>query len=143
MTSYLLDVNVLISLIDFDHQHHSRSRGWFNRRELHAWHTSPTVESGALRISMNKHVLGDRFTAAMIIGAIGNLTALPGWTLIPEDISILDASIFDHDHITSRHQVTDTYLLALAARHDAILATLDQKLATTAVKLPNAKVHVI
>jgi hypothetical protein len=44
----------------------------------------------------------------------------------PDDVSYVDA---DLSHVTGHRQVTDAYLVALARRHDAKLATLDQPLA--------------
>ena len=52
----------------------------------------------------------------------------------PDDISIADESVFHHRHILSPKQMTDIYLLALAVKHDGVLATFDRG-------IPLASVH--
>lgn len=62
---------------------------------------------------------------------------------IADDLSILDSMVFDHEQMRTSRQITDTYLLALAAHHDAVLATFDRRIVTDAVRLPNASIHPI
>lgn len=62
---------------------------------------------------------------------------------VPDDISLLDETIFRIDRLRSSKQVTDAYLLALAAHHGASLATFDARIATDAVRLPEAQIFLI
>ena len=43
----------------------------------------------------------------------------------PDDISLLDTDFFDRDGILGPRQITDVYLLALAAKHGGRLVTMD------------------
>jgi predicted nucleic acid-binding protein len=57
--------------------------------------------------------------------------ALPGHDFWPDDLSAADAfgrGVFPASH----RQVTDAYLLALAAARDGVLATLDRGIAALA-----------
>jgi len=50
MTTYLLDVNVLIALIDPAHVQHDAAHAWFASTGQHSWATCPLTENGVLRI---------------------------------------------------------------------------------------------
>ncbi len=52
----------------------------------------------------------------------------------PDDISVADDSIFDSKLIAGPRQVTDIYLLGLAARHKGTLVSFDRSLAWQAVR---------
>ncbi len=43
----------------------------------------------------------------------------------PDHISLLDTDFFDRDGILGPRQITDVYLLALAAKHGGRLVTMD------------------
>lgn len=55
-------------------------------------------------------------------------------------MSILDADAFESNKIRSATQITNTYLLGLAAQHQAVLATFDRKLISDSVRSPNAEI---
>jgi toxin-antitoxin system PIN domain toxin len=143
MTLYLLDVNVVVSLIIRTHSHYPKASDWFLSEGQDNWCTCPIVENGALRVSLNTLIDGAPLPASLIVGAIDNLKSRGQHVFLPDDISILDITVFDHDLIATKNQITDTYVLALAAKHDAVLATFDRKLATGAVRLSNAKVRLL
>ena len=46
----LLDVNVLIALLDSDHLHHGRARGWLKENIKHGWASCPLTQNGCIRI---------------------------------------------------------------------------------------------
>jgi toxin-antitoxin system PIN domain toxin len=143
MTLYLLDVNVVVSLINRTHSHYPEASDWFLSEGQDNWCTCPIVENGALRVSLNTLIDGAPLSASLIVGAIDNLKSRGQHVFLPDDISILNTTDFDHNLITTKKQITDTYLLALAAKHDAVLATLDKRIVTTAVRFPNARIHTI
>jgi len=70
---------------------------------------------------------------AIVAEILRKLRALPGHVFWADDISLMDA-----DHVYARKllaskQVTDSYLLALAAANAGALARLDRRLSTSAV----------
>jgi uncharacterized protein len=59
---------------------------------------------------------------------------LPGHAFWPDDVSLLDAAVFDHTRLLGRRQITDIYLLALAVKHGGRLVTLDAGISVGAVR---------
>lgn len=55
---HLLDVNVLIALIDEDHDLHDRAIAWFSRDPQRAWATCPITENGFVRIIGHRNYPG-------------------------------------------------------------------------------------
>ena len=46
----LLDVNVLIALLDSDHLHHGRAKGWLKENIKYGWASCPLTQNGCIRI---------------------------------------------------------------------------------------------
>lgn len=61
------------------------------------------------------------------------MCSLDGHVFWSDDISLLDEGKVDSTRLLNAAQTTDSYLLALAQAHGGQLATLDRRLATTAV----------
>ncbi|MDO9124550.1 MAG: VapC toxin family PIN domain ribonuclease, partial [Deltaproteobacteria bacterium] len=51
MTTYLLDVNLLLALSDPMHIHHELAHRWFAEKGHQAWATCPLTENGFIRIA--------------------------------------------------------------------------------------------
>jgi predicted nucleic acid-binding protein len=51
MTTYLLDVNLLLALTDPMHIHHQSAHGWFVEKGRQAWASCPLTENGFIRIA--------------------------------------------------------------------------------------------
>ncbi|GAA2979117.1 toxin-antitoxin system PIN domain toxin [Microbacterium terrae] len=131
MTAYLLDVNAVIALIDPLHVHHDRAHRWFAGRGDGVWHTCPIVQNGVVRVVSNPKYPNSQ-PAPVVIASLASLAAREGHTFLPDSVSLLDSSIHT-ERLLASTQVTDSYLLHLAASHDALLATFDTRIVTTAV----------
>ena len=131
MTRYLLDVNVVIALIDPLHVHHDRAHRWFTTRDAAPWHTSPTVQNGVVRVVSHPKYPNTQ-PAPVVLASLASLAANEDHTFIPDSVSLLDGSVYT-ERLLASSQVTDTYLLHLAASNDALLATFDTRIVTTAV----------
>lgn len=57
MTTYLLDVNVMIALIDPAHVHHETAHVWFKARGRRGWASCPLIENGVIRIVTDTYLL--------------------------------------------------------------------------------------
>jgi predicted nucleic acid-binding protein len=68
---------------------------------------------------------------------------LPGHVFWPDEISLLDHPSIDCDLLDSHDQITDIYLLALAASHGGRLATFDRSIRTESVKGGDSALFVI
>ena len=130
--TFLLDVNVLISLIDPAHVHHDAAHDWFDREGARSWASCPLTENAVLRTLGSPKYPGGPGTPAMVAPSLASLRGLPGHNFWADDISLLDRGLIDPERILSSGQVTDTYLLALARANAGSLATFDRRLVTVA-----------
>jgi toxin-antitoxin system PIN domain toxin len=133
LNRFLLDVNVLIALIDPTHMQHDRAHKWFAALGKRAWATCPLTENGVLRIVGSARYLNSPGTPAAVAELLAVLRGLGGHAFWPDDISLLDSKQIDAERLLDSAQVTDTYLLALAAAHRGQLATFDRHLVANAV----------
>ena len=131
MTEHLLDVNVVIALIDPLHLHHDRAHRWFATRGASTWHTCPIVQNGVVRVVSNPRYPNTQ-PAPIVLASLASLVARPDHVFLPDSVTLLDGSVHT-ERLLASSQVTDTYLLHLAASHDAQLATFDTRIVTTAV----------
>lgn len=143
MTTFLLDVNVLIALIDPMHVQHDPAHEWFAKQGQHSWATCPLTENGVLRIVGHPRYPNSPGTPAAVVPLMVGLCALPGHVFWPDEISILDNRKFDVARLLSFSQVTDSYLLALAHANKARLATFDRRLVADAVRDGLQSLHLI
>ncbi len=134
MTTYLLDVNVLIALIDPTHVQHEPAHEWFARTGKRAWATCPLTENGLLRIVGHPRYPNSPGSPAAVAAILTRLRALPGHNFWPDDISLTDAAQIDPERLLGHGQVTDSYLLALAQAHRGKLASFDRRLVVDAVR---------
>lgn len=131
MTTFLLDINVLLALSDQQHIHHALAHRWFEGNK-ESWATCPITENGFLRISSQPHYpsLPGDFTT--VLATLRHSVSASGHAFWADDISILD-SVEPGVFITPS-QITDVYLLALAVHRGGKLATLDTRIPVHAVR---------
>lgn len=143
MTTYLLDVNVLIALIDPAHVQHNAAHAWFATTGQHAWATCPLTENGVLRIVGHSRYPNSPGNPAAVAHLMAGLRSLSGHVFWPDDVSLHDAHAVDQAQLKTSGQLTDTYLLALACAHGGQLATFDARLDATAVRNGSAGLCVL
>jgi uncharacterized protein len=120
VTAYLLDANVLIALTVAEHEHHTRASNWMAGIDRFA--LCPVVEGALVRFLVR---IGERASVATRL--LHHVRALLGCEFWPDGLSYADA---DLHHVRGHRQVTDAYLVSLAATQPgAKLATLDEALA--------------
>lgn len=130
----MLDVNVVIALLDPDHAFHDRAHAWWSAHHEAGWASCPITENGIVRIM--SHPAYSPTTALAAGELISRLRLFAEGTdheFWPDDLSIRDEAVFVTDRIHGGRQLTDLYLLALAARHGGRLATFDQSIPISAV----------
>lgn len=133
MSTFLLDVNVLIALVDPAHVQHEVAHEWFTRIGVTSFATCPITENGLLRIVGHPSYPNSPGSPAAVISTLTALRALPGFHFWPDNISVADPERIDATRLLTHGQVTDSYLLALARAHDGRLASLDRRLVVDAV----------
>ena len=133
MTTFLLDVNVLIALIDPAHMQHDQAHDWFSRVGKKGFATCPITENGLLRIVGHPKYPNSPGPPNSVAPLLASMRTLPGHHFWPDKISIGDDLHIDAALLSSHSRVTDSYLLALAKAHGGRLASMDRKLAVDAV----------
>jgi len=129
---FLLDVNVLIALLDPMHTQHARAHAWFADTVTVVWVSCAVTQNGFLRI-VSQACNTTLASPGEAMPVLAEFCARPDHRFWSDDISLLDAAIVDAGRLLSSCQITDSYLLALAVKHGASLATFDKRLVTSAV----------
>jgi toxin-antitoxin system PIN domain toxin len=134
----LLDINVLIALLDPDHAFHERAHQWWASNRKSGWSSCPLTENGTIRIlSHSGYSSEECFTPGELIVRLQQFADQTDHEFWADDISFRDVKIFSAERIHRSRQLTDLYLLALAAKHKGKLATFDQGIALSAVPIAN------
>lgn len=141
--TFLLDVNVLIALIDPAHVGHDAAHEWFGREGRSGWATCPITQNGVVRIIGHPRYPNTTGSPAEAAEIVRRLCSLDGHTFWPDDVNLFADDGLDPSEIRTSAQVTDSYLLALAAARGAKLATFDRKLSVRAVRGGRAALYLI
>lgn len=130
----LLDINVVISLLDPDHDFHHRAHAWWLEHRPGGWASCPLTENGVIRIlshpaynprrSLTPHVV------AALLRSFAHGTDHEFW---PDSVSFLNDTVIDPEKVIGPRQITDIYLLALATARNGRLVTFDESINHTAV----------
>jgi toxin-antitoxin system PIN domain toxin len=141
--TWLLDVNVLISLIDPTHVLHEAAHRWFSGLDGEPWATCPMTENAVMRIVGHPKYPNSAGSPAAVAPIVQGLRVLAGHAFWPDDFSLVASERVDPGAIETPGQVTDTYLLALAVSKGGRLATFDRRLSIRAVRGGRNGLHVI
>jgi uncharacterized protein len=141
VTTYLLDVNLLLALADPMHVHHEAAHRWFADRGHRSWATCPITENGFVRIASHPNYPNRPGDVLAVLAILRQLCEAQGHQFWAEDISILD--ILAPAAIITCAQVTDVYLAGLALHRGGKLATLDQRIPADAVRGGKGAVELI
>jgi uncharacterized protein len=134
----LLDVNVLVALLDAGHLHHAAATAWLAAHAKAGWASCPLTQNGCLRILSLASYPNPQPTAR-VAERLARAMAKPGHVFWPDSISLLEPGTLRWDRVLTSRQVTDTYLIALAASHQACLVTFDRGISIEAVPTATKK----
>lgn len=132
MTTFLLDVNVLLALSDPLHVHHEAAHRWFAHSGHHSWATCPLTENGFVRVASHPSYPNRPGDVSAVLALLRQFCAAAGHRFWAEDVSIRDLLV-PHVVLTHAH-VTDIYLLGLAVHKGGKLATLNRHIPVTAIQ---------
>jgi uncharacterized protein len=132
--TFLLDVNVLIALIDPGHVGHDAAHSWFEELGQQDWATCPITQAGVIRIVGHPRYPNTPGSPAEVAEIMQRLCSLDGHKFWPDRVNLFGGEVIDASEIRTSAQVTDSYLLALAASQGGKLATFDRKLSSRAVR---------
>ncbi len=131
MTTYLLDINLLLALTDPMHVHHEPAHLWFAEKGKTAWATCAITENGFIRIASHPRYPNRPGDLPAVFSILSQLCSAPGHRFWAEDISILQ--ILKPKTLISHAHITDAYLLGLAVYKKGKLATLDRRIPAESV----------
>ncbi len=126
MVTALLDVNVLIALAWPNHQHHKEVKKWFNGPDRKSWATCPITQNGFIRISSNPKIIESAVTVLGAMDFLMQLTAHPEHHFLQDSLDFSLITPRPDSLLQGYRQVTDAYLVCLAARSESVLVTLDR-----------------
>lgn len=132
MSRALLDVNVLLALLDADHVDHRRARAWLDREIGSGWASCPITQNGFVRI-VSQPRYPSPVVPAVAVELLEGAAGTPHHEFWSCDISLLDVSVVDRSRVHGPRQVTDSYLLALAAARGGRLVTFDRSVVLSSV----------
>jgi toxin-antitoxin system PIN domain toxin len=136
----LLDVNVLVALGWTSHPFHTLVTERMERQHG-PWFTCALTQLGFIRLSANPAVTQAVVTAGQAARLMAQMTKDPGHRFLGGMIPVeASGSIAAFDRVLGPQQVTDAYLLALAAQNGAALLTTDGRMAALAENLADLEV---
>jgi hypothetical protein len=122
---HLLDVNALVALADPDHDKHKAMEKWFvnGPRE---WAICPFTEAGLVRVTTNASAYSNPLTIEQARGFLTELATRNGYRYWPVSDPWLTLAAPFIDRLFGHKQVTDSYLLGMAVKHNSVLVTFDK-----------------
>lgn len=129
----LLDVNVLVALLDPDHDGHGTAVQWLAGNLLPGWATCPLTQLGCLRV-LSQATYPRAFPLAQVAAGLHEATSHAAHAFWADDVPAVGQTPVDPTRVHGPAQLTDVYLLALAVRHGGRLVTLDRRIARSAVR---------
>ena len=126
MTTYLLDVNVLVALFWPAHESHDVARRWFVRNTRRAWATCTLTQAGFVRILSNPDSSRDAVSPGQAAQLLEENLRHPRHQFWKDRTGFVETVRPFAGSMLGHRQVTDAYLLGLAFHHGGALATLDR-----------------
>jgi uncharacterized protein len=136
----LVDVNVLVALGWESHPFHTLVAERMER-QLGPWFTCALTQLGFIRLSANPAVTKAVVTASQAARLLAQITRDQYHQFASELIPVQgSAATAAFDRVLGSQQVTDAYLLAMAAQHGACFLTLDTRLTALAENIADLEV---
>ena len=123
--TFLLDVNVLYILHQPLHPDYRIVHRWFASKSSDAFATCSITQTGLARLLMQSIGGLDRFSYDDVRNVLEALAKHPRHVFWPDAPPYLDITGVLATRIQGHRQITDSYLVGLAIRNKATLATLD------------------
>jgi toxin-antitoxin system PIN domain toxin len=121
----LLDVNALIALMWPAHEFHEPAQQWFKKAARRGWATCPFTQIAFVRIVSNPAFSPHAVTPAEALDLLFENLDHSQHRFWKDDLGVVQATNAFRSRFQGHRQITDSYLLGLAARNNAALATFD------------------
>src|SRR5437879_5083689 len=109
---------------------------WFAANGKKGWATCPITENGFIRVLSQAAYPSGQRRPSDLIRILGRLKAANSKTheFWADEVSLTDESRFQIRYVVGSRQVTDVYLLGLAAQRGGKLLSFDQSLPWQAIR---------
>jgi uncharacterized protein len=124
----LLDVNVMLALIDEDHDRHEDVGDWFNKNAAAGWATCAHTQLAVIRLLTSTLAPNLSLSVGQAADFVRKMCKHPHHTYLHQDVAPISTSAFRWEAIQGHKQLPDLYLLALAVQNGARLVTTDRKI---------------
>ncbi len=139
----LLDINVLLALAWPSHENHEVAHRWFAANRKKGWATCPVTQSGFVRLSATRAVVGDDAMSPLEgIAAIERSTDAPEHHFWIQDKPVEEIHTEMMVRIMGPKQMSDAILLDLAIKNGGKLVTFDAKILHLLPKGSELRKHV-
>ena len=105
-------------------------------KAVDGFRTCPITQTGFVRISSNASFSAHAVSPIEAVAVLARIVALPGHEFWADDLPVMEA-LAGYPPLTGHRQITDAYLLSLAANNDGVLASLDRGIGRLAGKFPD------
>jgi toxin-antitoxin system PIN domain toxin len=139
----LLDINILTALLWPTHEHHEAAHRWFGSRAGAPWATCALTQLGFVRIVSSPAFSPDALSPIDALALLGTNLGHPAHEFWTDSVPIPTAVRQLEARLQGYRQLTDAYLLALAHRRKAVLATFDRGLRTLAANELSGSVEIV
>lgn len=126
----LLDANVLIALFWPVHEHHARAMKWFSAARVGGWCTCALTQAAQIRVMSQSSFHAPPLTIDDAAALLTRNTVAADHRYLPLNFQFVDVLRHCTGGVVGHRQVTDAWLVTLAARHGARLATFDHRLSS-------------
>lgn len=125
MRGFLLDVNALIALLWTRHEHHAATQAWFAESSSVGWATCSLTQLGFVRITSNPAFSAEAVRPAQALAILKANLEHPSHEAWEDRWGAAHLIEPFTDRLVGHRQISDAYLLGLAAKYEGRLATLD------------------
>ena len=130
----LPDVNVLIALAWPNHVQHAAAHRWFDGLNTRGeqWATCPITQAAFVRISSNPKIIPEAVSPLEALDFLRKMVQHSLHAFFKTGLSLSDYHDVPPQLLQGHKQITDVYLLLLAQKHNAVLASFDGRFARAA-----------
>jgi uncharacterized protein len=128
MKPCLLDVNALIALMWPSHEFHEPAQQWFKKAARRGWATCPFTQIAFVRIVSNPAFSPHAVTPTEALDLLSENLDHGQHRFWKDDVGVVQATNAFRSRLQGHRQIADSYLIGLAARNNATLATFDDGL---------------
>ena len=108
----------------------------------YGWATCAITQNGCLRI-MSQPGYPHSLPVASVAELLTDITVTEHHEFWPDAASLLTPGVIDWGQVKGHKQITDLYLLALAAKNNGRFATFDERVAKDAVPIASAGTYYV